>query len=97
MSKFVIFVVDTSVSMGQSLGGLSALDASKAACEHYLKKRQGREKSYSLLLTIQIACSAFSKVERVMLISCAAGMGGVLVGWKDAAPRLLEVKRTCFQ
>jgi hypothetical protein len=38
MSRLVVFVVDTSVSMGQSLGGLSALDASKAACEHYLKK-----------------------------------------------------------
>jgi integrator complex subunit 6 len=38
MSRIVCFVVDTSVSMGQSLGGLSALDASKAACEHYLKK-----------------------------------------------------------
>ncbi len=72
MSRLVCFVVDSSVSTGQSVGGLSALDAAKAACEHYLKK------------------SSFFKLERVLLLSCAQGMSGVLCGWKDPPARLLE-------
>eukprot|EP01132_Coremiostelium_polycephalum_P009276 gene9276-11369_t len=66
---FITFVVDTSVSMGQkTVNGMTLLDCTKAAIEHFIKIRS---KDSSI------------RTDRFFLVTTEEGNFSVKIGWKD--------------
>jgi integrator complex subunit 6 len=75
---WIVFVVDTSGSMNQRSGGLTLLDAAKAAIEHFVKQRER---------------DPLARTDRYFLITTEDGLQAVKSGWKESyATFIQEVK-----
>eukprot|EP00499_Haloplacidia_sp_CaronLabIsolate_P003885 CAMPEP_0196788020 /NCGR_PEP_ID=MMETSP1104-20130614/24087_1 /TAXON_ID=33652 /ORGANISM="Cafeteria sp., Strain Caron Lab Isolate" /LENGTH=68 /DNA_ID=CAMNT_0042158361 /DNA_START=45 /DNA_END=247 /DNA_ORIENTATION=+ len=66
----VMFVVDTSASMGQvTYRGITLLDCAKSAVEQFIRARQQHPSGMN---------------DRYFLVSCAGGPAALRCGWQDA-------------